>query len=79
MWTKKNRRVDLPRKSEEHAAWQALVKDQTAALDRQKPLTLSLLKRKIDAIDAEMERPCKRTGGFVARLEILISIPRIGH
>ena len=68
---------------------QSLVKDQTAALNRQKSLTVLLLKRQnaqrlkqietqIAAIDAEISRRVQADADFAARLEILTSIPGIG-
>lgn len=71
------------------AARRALVKDRTAASNRQKNLTIALLKRQaeqrltqiatqIDAIDAECHRLIAAEPDLQHRLEILSSIPGIG-
>lgn len=69
-----------------YAARQALVKDRTAARNRQKQLTLTLLKRhnaqrllqidrQIEAVEASIEARLKADPALARKLEILTSIP----
>jgi len=73
-----------------HLAREALVKDRTAAKNRAKSLTITLLRRQnaerlkhierqIAAIDAELEGRIQADAELSRRLEILISIPGIGR
>ena len=73
-----------------HLAREALVKDRTAAKNRAKVLTITLLRRQnaerlkhierqIDAIDAELESRIQADAELSQRLEILISIPGVGR
>jgi transposase len=79
----------LNQMKELHAARTALVKDRTAALNRQKNLSITLLERQanerlrqiesqIAAIDAELTRLAGSDPDLKARLERLESIPGIG-
>jgi transposase len=79
----------LNQMKELHAARTALVKDRTAALNRQKNLSISLLERQanerlrqiesqIAAIDGELLRLAGSDPDLKARLERLESIPGIG-
>lgn len=69
-----------------HGARQALIKDRTAALNRQKALTAALLKRhalqrlkqieaQLAAIDAELDALCTADPDLDRRRAILASIP----
>ncbi|WP_096703048.1 transposase [Magnetospirillum sp. 15-1] len=73
-----------------HLAREALVKDRTAARNRAKSLSITLLRRQnaerlkhierqIAAIDAELERRIQANAELSRRQEILISIPGIGR
>jgi transposase len=73
-----------------HGARQALIKDRTAALNRQKQLTAALLKRhalqrlrqikvQLAAIEAELDALCAADQDLVRRRAILASIPGIGE
>lgn len=73
-----------------HLAREALVKDRTAAKNRAKSLTITLLRRQnaerlkhierqIAAIDAELESRIQADTELSRRQEILISIPGIGR
>lgn len=72
-----------------HGARQALIKDRTAALNRQKTLTATLLKRQVlqrlrqieaqlAAVDAELDTLCAADPDLDRRRAILASIPGIG-
>ncbi len=71
-------------------ARQALIKDRTAALNRQKIVRSSLLRRhlvqrlrqiahQLAAIDAQLHSLCRSDADLAARLEILTSIPGIAQ
>ena len=73
-----------------HGARQALIKDRTAALNREKALTAALLKRhalqrlrqieaQLAAIDAELDALCTADPDLDRRRAILASIPGIGE
>ena len=79
----------LDEMKELHNARQALVKDRTAALNRQKQMRIAILKRlvtqrlrqidgQIKAIDAALEALRDRDTDLKARFDILLSIPGIG-
>lgn len=79
----------LDQMRELHTARCALVKDRTAAQNRQKKLVLALLKRQaarrlaqiedqLAAIDAELARLVKTDPALQARFNSLVSIPGIG-
>lgn len=72
------------------AARRALVRDRTACLNRQKQLSLALLRRQaaarirkierdIDAVNAAMNAQIARNPGLARRFAILASIPGIGE
>lgn len=72
-----------------HGARQALIKDRTAALNRQKTLTAALLKRQarqrlaqieaqLAAIEVELDALCAAAPDLDRRRAILVSIPGIG-
>jgi transposase len=80
----------LDEMKELHIARQALVKDRTAALNRQKTVRSGLIKRHIAqrlrqietqlaAIDAALKRLVEADRHLAARFEILASIPGIGE
>ena len=69
-----------------HGARHALVKDRTAAQNRQKNLTLGLLQRQtaqrlkqIEAVDREILRRIAQDAALARRFAILCSIPGIGE